>query len=74
MIANTIMPAAMGFFGTGLKNEFGTAVVNEPSVFEPRRLYCITELHFQRCFHYYTLIITSLDSPVVGVLTWITIA
>ena len=26
---------AMGFFSKGVKNEFETAVVNEPSVFEP---------------------------------------
>ena len=32
--------AAMGFFSKGLKNEFETAVVNEPSVFEPLKLYC----------------------------------
>ena len=29
-------------FPKGLKNEFETAVVNEPSVFEPLKLYCIT--------------------------------
>ena len=34
--------AAMGFFSKGLKNEFETAVVNEPSVFEPLKLYCMT--------------------------------
>ena len=33
--------AAMGFFSKGLKNEFETAVVNEPSVFEPSQFYCI---------------------------------
>ena len=27
--------AAMGFFSSGLKNEFKTVVVNKPSVFEP---------------------------------------
>ena len=31
---------AMGFFSKGLKNEFEIAVVNEPSVFEPLRVYC----------------------------------
>ena len=31
--------AAMGFFSKGLKNEFETAVVNEPSVFEPLKFY-----------------------------------
>ena len=29
------------FFSWGLKNEFETAVVNEPSVFEPLKFYCI---------------------------------
>ena len=33
--------AAMGFCSKGLKNEFETAVVNEPSVFEPLKFYCI---------------------------------
>ena len=32
--------AAMGFFSKGLKNEFETAMVNEPSVFEPLKFYC----------------------------------
>ena len=34
--------SAMGFFSKGLKNEFETAVVNEPSVFEPLKFYCTT--------------------------------
>ena len=34
--------AAMGFFPRGLKNEFKTAVINEPSVFQPlMKFYCI---------------------------------
>ena len=33
--------AAMGVFSKGLKKEFETAVVNEPSVFEPLKFYCI---------------------------------
>ena len=33
--------AAMGFCSKGLKNEFETAMVNEPSVFEPLKFYCI---------------------------------
>ena len=33
--------AAIGVFSKGLKNEFETTVVNEPSVFEPLKLYCI---------------------------------
>ena len=33
--------AAMEYFSYGLKNEFETAVVNEPSVFEPLKFYCI---------------------------------
>ena len=35
------MSAAMGFFTMGLKNVFEIAVVNEPSVFEPLKFYCI---------------------------------
>ena len=33
--------AAMRFFSKGLKNEFETVVVNEPSVFEALKFYCI---------------------------------
>ena len=32
--------AAMGFFSKGLKNEFERAMVKEPSVFEPLKIYC----------------------------------
>ena len=32
---------AMGFCSKGLKNEFETAGVNKPSVFEPLKFYCI---------------------------------
>ena len=32
--------APMGLFNKGLKNEFKTVVVNEPSVFEPLKFYC----------------------------------
>ena len=33
--------AAKGFFSKGLRNEFETAVVNEPSVFEPLKFNCM---------------------------------
>ena len=33
--------AAMGFFFWGLRDEFETDVVNEPSVFESLKFYCI---------------------------------
>ena len=33
--------AAMVFLSKGLKNKFETAVVNEPSVFQPLKFYCI---------------------------------
>ena len=39
--------AAMGFISSGLKNEFETAVENEPSVFEPLKFYCIMALLHQ---------------------------
>ena len=32
--------AAEGFFSKGLKNNFETAVANEPSVFETLKVYC----------------------------------
>ena len=33
--------AARGFYSKGLKKEFETAVINETSVFEPLKFYCI---------------------------------
>ena len=33
--------AAMGFYSKGRKKKFETAVVNESSVFEPLKFYCI---------------------------------
>ena len=39
---NYYKSAAMGFCSNGLKNEFETAMVNEPSVFEPLKFYCNT--------------------------------
>ena len=39
---NYLKSAAIDF-SKGLKNEFETAVVNEPSVFEPFKVYCICE-------------------------------
>ena len=30
-----------GIYSKGLKNEFETVMVNEPSVFEPLKVYCI---------------------------------
>ena len=32
--------SAHGIFSKGLKNKFETAIVNEPSVFEPLKFYC----------------------------------
>ena len=34
-----------GICSKGLKNEFEPAVVNEPSVFEPLKFYCINRLY-----------------------------
>ena len=36
--------AAIGVRSKGLKNEFETAVVNEPSVFEPLKFYCTFQI------------------------------
>ena len=41
--------AATGFFSKGLKNEFETAVVNQPSMLEPLKFYCNGIRHIQ-CF------------------------
>ena len=38
---NYLKSAARFIFSKGLKNEFETAVVNEPSVFEPLKFYCV---------------------------------
>ena len=38
---NYLKSTSMGFCSKGPKNEFETAVVNEPSVFEPLKFYCI---------------------------------
>ena len=43
--------AAMKFFSKGLKNEFETAVVNQPSVFESLKFYCIWEKAADSIFH-----------------------
>ena len=40
IILNYPKSAAIGFCSKGLKKEFETAVVNEPSVFEPLKFYC----------------------------------
>ena len=50
-IPNILLSAAMGFFSKGLKNEFKTAMVNEPSVFEPLKFYCTVFLLAQT--HYF---------------------
>ena len=34
----------MGFFSKGLKSEFETAMVDEPSVFEQLTFYCINDM------------------------------
>ena len=39
-----------GIFSKGLKNEFETAVVNEPSVFEPLKFYCVTKFNIFKHF------------------------
>ena len=42
IILNCVKSAAMGSFSKGPKNEFKTAVVNEPSVSEPLKLLYIS--------------------------------
>ena len=38
-----IQTAAIRFFSKGLKKEFETAMINEPSVFEPSKFYCMSQ-------------------------------
>ena len=47
---------AMGVVSKGLKNEFKTAKVNEPSVFEPLKFYCISSALKQFVEKYITLL------------------
>ena len=37
-----------GMFSKGLNDEFETAVVNEPSVFEPLKFYCILFIYIKK--------------------------
>ena len=39
-LAYIILTLQLWIFSKGLKNKFETAVVNEPSVFEPLKVYC----------------------------------
>ena len=39
---------SQGIISWGFKNEFETAVVNEPSVFEPSKFYCICCTHMAK--------------------------
>ena len=41
---NYLKSASLAFFSKDLKNEFETAVENEPSVFEPLKFYCNCKL------------------------------
>ena len=43
-IINYPKSAAMGLFSKGPKNEFETAMVTEPSVFEPLKVHCIYQI------------------------------
>ena len=45
---------SMGFFSKGLKNEFETAVVNEPSVFKPLKFYCLISYNLYRKYIFHS--------------------
>ena len=47
-------------FSKGPKNEFKTAVVNEPSVFEPLKVYCIFKIN---SFHFGSLTLLHSERP-----------
>ena len=40
-------------FSKGLKKEFERAVVNEPSMFEPLKFYCISNYHNYNSYMYF---------------------
>ena len=40
-----------GIFHQGLKNEFETAVLNEPSAFEPLKVYCMMLFYLRAIFY-----------------------
>ena len=42
---NSPKSADMGFCSKGLKNEFKTAVMKEPSVLEPLKFYCTRQMN-----------------------------
>ena len=44
-----------GIFSKGLKNVFERAVVNEPSVFEPLKFYCISKIKSSQLFYMFRL-------------------
>ena len=46
----------MGICSLGLKNEFETAVVNEPSVFEPLQFYCTCPMG-EYCISFYCIVL-----------------
>ena len=47
---NTLIQiCSYGLFSKGLKNEFETAVVNEPSVFKPLKFYCLGSYVSGKC-------------------------
>ena len=57
--------AAMGYFSKALKNEFETAVVNEPLVSEPLKVYCISPKNLC-CYNIYTYPYVETSSGLAG--------
>ena len=56
-----------GIFCKGLKNEFETAMVNEPSVFEPLKFYCICLSLAFACTHTFHFHFDLIFSILLGV-------
>ena len=46
----------MGFFSKGLKNDFETAMVNKPAVFEPLKFYCMWWLEQEYKFVFFFML------------------
>ena len=55
IILNHSKSAAMGFIPRGPNNELETALVNEPSVFEPLKLYCSLYIFFVIALFYFNV-------------------
>ena len=59
-------------FSKGLKNKFETAMINEPSVFEPLKFYCIFSPTFLSVLGKYLVMVSVICSVFFSALHWST--